>query len=155
MAAQNRQEFEAVAVVPPGRATGRPHTVRRAVVMAVLLGLPIAAQVPGTPLHLQVPDRPNFTYDPGAVPDAAMDAKRLQLLNAERQKSMVTDAEKLLRLARELNDDPASGGATISPAEKMHKVSEIEKLAKGIKDKMSYSIGDGPKIATPPSMWQR
>jgi hypothetical protein len=153
--AADRLEFEAVRVAPQAGAARWRHPLRRVLVSAVLLGLPLAAQNPGTPLHLQVPDRLIFSSDPGEAPDAAMGAKRLQALNAMRQKSLVSDGEKLLHLAQELNDDATGGGSTLSPAERLHKASEIQKLAKDIRDKMSYSVGDAPKIATPPGLWQR
>jgi hypothetical protein len=69
-----------------------------------------------------------------------MDAKRIGVLNRMRQKSIVDDTTKLLILARQLNAD----SATLSDSERMHKAAEIEKLAKSVKDKMSYAIGDNP-----------
>jgi hypothetical protein len=67
-----------------------------------------------------------------------MEARRIKALNQLRHKAMVDDASKLLLLARELNDDPGS----LSPAERLRKAAEIEKLAKSVKDKMSYTVGN-------------
>jgi len=76
--------------------------------------------------------------DPDA--DPFQDEKRLRALNSARQKSMVSDTEKLLRLATELNVEIAGGnGATLTVAQ-LRKVAEIEKLARSIKDKMSTSV---------------
>ncbi len=147
-------EFEAVRFEPPASCDRRRHTLRRVLILTLLLGLPMAAQVPGTPLHLQVPDRPNFSYDPGVAPDAATGAKRIQALNAQRQKDMMSDAEKLLGLARELNAD-ATGSSNLSLPEELHKASEIQKLAKDIKEKMSAYVGNTPKITPPPGFFQR
>ena len=66
-----------------------------------------------------------------------MQAKRIKALNQLRHKAMVDDAEKLLALAQELNDDSGN----LSPAERLRKTTEIEKLARSVKDKMSYTVG--------------
>jgi hypothetical protein len=76
--------------------------------------------------------------DPDA--DPFQDERRLRALNSARQKSMVSDTEKLLRLATELNAEMAGEkGATLTVAQ-MRKVAEIEKLARNVKDKMSTSV---------------
>ena len=70
--------------------------------------------------------------------------RRLNALNSDRHKSMVSDTERLLRLARELEAEIAAnttGGLT--PRE-MKDVAEIEKLARNVKEKMSRSFADGP-----------
>jgi hypothetical protein len=69
-----------------------------------------------------------------------LDQKRISLLNKLRQRSMIDDATKLLFLARQLNAAPSS----MSDAERMHKAAEIEKLAKSVKEKMSYAVGGNP-----------
>ncbi len=69
-----------------------------------------------------------------------MDQKRIAVLNRLRQKAIVDDTTKLLRLAKELNADSVN----MSSAERIHKAAEIEKLAKSVKEKMSYAIGDNP-----------
>jgi hypothetical protein len=86
--------------------------------------------------------------------DARMEARRFTALNQMRQKSMKSDAEKLLRLAQELNDD-AGGSGTLSSAERMRKAAEIEKLAKGVKEKMTYAIGAPTEIPGPFAIYQR
>jgi hypothetical protein len=69
-----------------------------------------------------------------------MQAKRMKALNQLRHKAMVDDAAKLLLLARQLNDDAGN----LTQSERVHKAAEIEKLAKSVKDKMSYTVGDSP-----------
>jgi len=71
-------------------------------------------------------------------------ARRISALNQLRHKAMVDDADKLLLLARELNDDSAN----LSPSERLHKAAEIEKLAKSVKEKMSYSVSNNPVPTT-------
>jgi hypothetical protein len=63
------------------------------------------------------------------------------LLNAQRQKSMMSDADKLLRLARELNAELSSGDSPMSTSQQARKVAEIEKLAHNVREKMSYAAG--------------
>jgi hypothetical protein len=113
----------------------------------LLLVLPLVAQAPRIP-------RPDLAgnasqQDESPSMDAHMKAKRINQLNQNRQKAMVSDAEKLLRLAQELNNDANAGGASLSPAERMHKAAEIEKLAKGVKEKMTYAIGEPAEISPP------
>ena len=72
--------------------------------------------------------------------ETVMAEKRLRALNAERQKQMVADAEKLLKLARELNDEvAASNSGTLTP-EQLHKIAEIEKLARSVKERMVAGV---------------
>jgi len=78
--------------------------------------------------------------------------KRLRMINAERQKSMVSDTDKLLKLATELNSEIAkSSSGELSPAQ-LRKVADIEKLAHNVRDKMVMSVR-GPQFNmdnTPP-----
>jgi hypothetical protein len=70
--------------------------------------------------------------------------RRLNALNSDRHKSLVSDTEKLLRLARELDAEiAANAGQGLTPKE-MKDVAEIEKLARNVKEKMARSYGDGP-----------
>jgi hypothetical protein len=82
----------------------------------------------------------------GPMSDLAWNAKRLRALNADRQKSMVSDAERLLKLARQLDAEVASNpGGELTPSE-LHKVAEIEKLAHSVKSKMVLSFSSGPQV---------
>ena len=67
-----------------------------------------------------------------------MQAKRIKALNQMRHKAMVDDAAKLLVLAKELNDETTN----LSSADRVRKATEIEKLAKSVKDKMTYAVGN-------------
>lgn len=81
--------------------------------------------------------------------DPAMAEKQMRALNLERQKSMVADADKLLKLARELNAEIGAGaGDSLTPAQ-LRKVADIEKLARNVKQKMSYSVSGGPQVDEP------
>jgi len=124
----------------------------------LLLGLPVAAQSPGT--------SGQETQDSGMIQreldgssatgiDARMAARRFAALNQQRQHEMVSDADKLLKLARELNADADAGGTLLSPAERMQKAGAIEKLARNVKEKMTYAIGAPQQLEGPFAAWQR
>jgi hypothetical protein len=88
-------------------------------------------------------------FGDGPSGDAAWQAKRLRALNADRQKSMASDADKLLKLARQLDAEVASNpGDELTPSE-LHKVAEIEKLAHSVKSKMALSFTSGPQLQGP------
>jgi len=133
---------------------GRQGQRAIALTFCLLLLLPIllgrAQQSNPLGLHVaqQVRNPPN---SPGSdVPDSFEDADRLRLLNAERQKSMVSDTEKLVRLVNELNDEIARNSQdTLTPMQ-LHKVAEIEKLARNVKEKMSTSLASPPLYRPPP-----
>jgi hypothetical protein len=82
--------------------------------------------------------------DPLASP--AWDAKRLKALNEDRHKSMVSDTQKLLKLARELDAEIASNPTGKLTSEELHKVAAIEKLAHSVKSKMAQTFTGGPSI---------
>ncbi len=87
-------------------------------------------------------------YDPVAA------EKRFQALNIERQKEMVADANKLLKLAKELNDEVAAANAGSFTATQLHKISEIEKLARGVRERMAsgVSVAASPNFISPPGL---
>ena len=125
--------------------------VPRSLAVASLLVLSVAAQSPGIPgsqpgidhgqagSRLPAPQEPSF--EPNLNP--ILEAKRIKALNQMRHKAMVDDAARLLVLARELNDDSRN----LSPADRVHKAAEIEKLAKSVKEKMTFTVGND--TATP------
>jgi hypothetical protein len=112
--------------------------------VVLCVGLPTAAQSPSVPRGSPFPPQPAISDDASGL-DQHMEAKRLAMLNASRQKSMISDAEKLLHLAKELNDDAAGVGASLSPSDRIRKAAEIEKLAKNVKEKMTYVAGSSPE----------
>jgi hypothetical protein len=82
-------------------------------------------------------------------PDFIFADKRVNALNTDRQKSMVSDADKLVKLARQLDAEIASNTTDDLTAEELHKVAEIEKLARSVKAKMAQSFGPGPQFHQP------
>jgi hypothetical protein len=124
-----------------------PHAALQALVLVLLLALPDGAQNPSANLQQPV-TAPPYQRPGGFGPfddsNPVEEEKRLRALNAERQKSMVADAAKLLKLAGELNSD-VNGAApgTLTP-EQLRKAAEIEKLAHSVKEKMSTSVRTTP-----------
>lgn len=110
-----------------------------------VLTFPASAQVPGTPFA-GLPMNPNMPSQRARHTDLLVgsgdvlrESRRQEQLNVLRQKSMISDAAKLLRLAQELNAAMLNEGAPLSPQERLHRVAEIEKLAKNVKEKMRYA----------------
>ena len=144
---------EAVHAWPPQPSSRRFLLVVRASLCLLLLGLPIGAQNPpsGMPRLGGTPPSQRqiggIDYDDSG--DSVMDERRLKMLNAERQKSLVADTNKLLRLATELNRAiAASNSDTLTPAQ-LAQLAEIEKLAHNVKEKMSTSVRPAPVFSRP------
>ncbi len=76
--------------------------------------------------------------------------QRMRLLNIERHKSVVSDADKLLKLARQLDAEVASNSTDELTPQELHKIGEIEKLAHSVKAKMAQSFGGGPEFRLTP-----
>jgi hypothetical protein len=104
--------------------------------------------------------RPGFPQAP-AQPAAGVDnetpggsspemEKLLRSQNAERQKSLVSDTNKLLRLTNELNAEIARTGPDALSDNQLRKLAEIEKLAHSVKEKMSTSVRGTPAFRPAP-----
>ena len=83
--------------------------------------------------------------------DVVMAEKRLRALNTERQKQMVADAGKLLKLAKELNDEVAASNTGSLTPEQLRKIAEIEKLARSVKERMTAGGVQSQPALTAPS----
>jgi hypothetical protein len=82
--------------------------------------------------------------------DPTMMERRQTALNIERQKELVSDTNKLLKLARELNDEVAANNTAALTQDQLHKIALIEKLARGVKQKMADGVGQQePGMQTP------
>jgi hypothetical protein len=110
----------------------------RIALLIVFLVFSTSAQQVGSP---QRGRRGPFT-GPDDQPDTAtmeMERKQLKMMNEERQKHLVSDTDKLLRLAAELRSDANSAGESGISNKASHKASEIERLAKAIRSKMTIA----------------
>ena len=130
------------------------HAARQALCFALLLALPGGAQNgPGSPSHGQFAQpKGQRTVDSASgivEPDSLEEETRLRALNVERQKSMVSDTNKLLTLAAELNAEVSSANPdSLTPAQ-LRKVAAIEKLAHSVKEKMSAAVRGTPVYRQP------
>lgn len=95
----------------------------------------------------QMPDATNI---PGMEQmDPEMARRQLRALNEERQKAIVKDTARLLKIAQELNaetENAASGDLTQA---QWKQVNRIQKLAHGVKQKMILTYGGVPVFRPP------
>lgn len=152
--------MDEICIASPTRsAKWSAHAARQMLWLVLALALPAGAQnapvnrpasIPGL-WPAQIPS----SSDPSNVHDSVQQAKWLRGLNIERQKSMVSDANKLLKLASELNAEVSSSNQdSLTPAQ-LRNVAEIEKLAHSVKDKMSTSVQSAPIYVEPTPSWLR
>lgn len=78
-----------------------------------------------------------------------LQAQRMRALNKMRQKSLIRDTDKLLKLAQELNAGSAPGGSRMTGPERMKTLAQIEKLAKRVREQMSYANSGSPSLLSP------
>ena len=157
----------------PGRTTVRetPHVFRnreerwpglRRIGFAILLALafafmherPASAQSSGGSSGSQGQGMGGMHPHPDAAPlstddsDPMMDQRRLRALNNERQKQMVADTDKLLKLAKELNEEVARANSGTLTSDELHKIADIEKLARNVRQRMTEAVG-APQTSMP------
>lgn len=86
--------------------------------------------------------RPDFSpLSSNVEMDPMMAERRLLALNIQRQKQMVSDSNKLLKLAKELSDEVAASKAGSLNPDQLRKLAEIEKLARNVKQRMVDGVG--------------
>jgi len=148
-------EYASSSRTPSRRLSQAAH---QALFLALLLvltgGVHSGPMQPGYGLGQTMGRRP---YNPLPEVDdqySAEDERRLRALNADRQKSLVAETDKLLKLATELNAEVSSAHPDALTANQLRKLAEMEKLAHGVKDKMSTSVrGVSPFMQSfPPSL---
>jgi hypothetical protein len=123
------------------------------VALALLPAAKGSAQNPPLQPHVMMLQQPIGQHAGGmdGLPgtDPIQNEKLFRALNADRQKSLVSDTNKLLRLVNELNDEIARTNPNALTEAQLRKVAEIEKLARNVKDKMSTSVGGTPAFLPP------
>jgi len=127
--------------------------LRRAVAglgIVVTAGCVLWAQyVPGSASGTRIQTVPRPGFENSSDLDPLSEAKRMRALNTDRHKSMVSDTEKLVALARQLDAEIASNPAGELTPRELQKVLAIEKLAHNVKTKMAQSFGGGPDFKPP------
>jgi hypothetical protein len=124
-----------------------------AVLLALLPAFNCRAQTSSTQARIAVlpqsmGQRVGDFGDPSGTPSPENE-RLLRALNADRQKSLVSDTNKLLRLVNELNAEIARANTDHLTPDQLRRVSEIEKLAHNVKEKMSTSVRGTPAFRVP------
>jgi hypothetical protein len=140
----------------PGRR--RAHTARQALWLAAVLALPGGAQnvpqQPRNPMPQPIGQKVGDNLDEFGG-DFSQQEERMRALNRERQKSLVSDTNKLLKLAAELDMEVKNANGESLTSSEMRKLAIIEKLAHNVKDKMTYTISSPSVIQPPQPTWPR
>ena len=89
-----------------------------------------------SPIMSQPPD----PFDSIGPVDPQQAAKNLRMQNAMRQKTMVSDTNKLLKLAHELDDEIGRTKPESLTQDQLRKIAKIEKLAHSVKENMARTI---------------
>ena len=158
--AQNFTMHESGCAFPNGWSRRAGQFLRTGLKLALLFALACwpasrSQSVQGLALGQQHIPQPTLGRDdtsPSDEYETVMAEKRQRALNIERQKQMVADADKLLKLAKELNDEVAASNAGTLTPEQLHKITEIEKLARSVKERMTANAVQTPPALPPPSL---
>ncbi len=118
--------FVALACAPAGRSQGN-------------FPRPIMSRPDSVPMDPAAADN----YDPLMM-------ERMNALNIQRQKAIVSDANKLLKLAKELNEEIAAKNSGTYTNDQLHIIAEIEKLARSVKEKMVDGVEQPSAVGPPP-----
>jgi hypothetical protein len=107
----------------------------------LIVGSLAGSQSPETGQMQQVPSmRPIPPFGEAPNPNDPMQQQRLEKMekarNADRQKQLERDTEKLLTLAKELKEEVGKSNKDTLSVDVVKKATEIEKLAKSVKDRM-------------------
>ena len=103
-------------------------------------GPKIHAQITTVPNGARMPQNPQIPMTAPLGTNSTFQTRRIRELNVERQKEMVADTDKLLKLTAELNTDIAQTHNTSFTPDQLRMLARIEKLAKSVKDKMSNPV---------------
>jgi hypothetical protein len=124
------------------------HWNSRAACQALCIALLLAAQG-GAQSRSSSPSLPTLpsgapvgTREDYDIPsrDPLEEARRLRALNEARQKGIVSDTNKLLKLTTELNAEIARENRGALTQAQLRKLAQIEKLAHSISEKMSATV---------------
>ena len=147
------------------RITGSIHIARPARLAPLAAGLLlILALMTASKAHAQGPSSPHMTFpqpigqsvgggldDDRSEPDQIDAARRARALNDMRQKELISDTNKLLKLANELDAEIQKANADSLTPDQLHKLAIIEKLARNVKEHMSTPVANMPAYRPPPA----
>lgn len=129
------------------------HVLRHAFWLVLVIAVPSGAQSGGHWNPQQ--SSPEFKGPPSSdasefdQPDKVEEEMRLRMLNAARQKALVADTNKLLKMAEEFDAEVGAANHGALTQAQLKKVGEIEKLAHSVKVKMSSSVRGVPSFEGP------
>jgi hypothetical protein len=136
-----------------GPSHGLLRTPRGALWLALLLVAPCGSQVRGTSPSLPTlpSGAPVGSRDDYDIPknDPAEEQRQLRALNTERQKRVVSDASKILKLTSELSAEIARANADSLTQAQLRKLEKIEKLARDLKANMTSATLPSTGIQSP------
>jgi hypothetical protein len=155
------RKFAAEVLPRAGASTGRAHLrVHPLVWLGLLLALASGqllaqsdSQQTGTgslsshPLRYETGDMVTNMSD--GLRGQVIDQKRLHQMNVAKYKTIVSNADKLVKLVAELNADIGDTRPASLTPEQLRKVAMIEKLARSVKDDMRTPIESAPSPITP------
>ena len=101
---------------------------------------PVSPSLPTLPSG--VPANARQDYDIPST-DYSEEERRMRTLNAARQHEIKSDVNKMVKLAAELNADLASSKGDSLTRAQLHKLGQIEKLARDVKEKMIVLMNPG------------
>ncbi len=119
----------------------------RKIMVLLLLAFGVVAIASGIPQMSSsnpLAQRSHSPFEQPVEQDPVMVARQTRALNDARQKALVADTEKLVKLAQELNTEIAAADSGALTPIQSRKLTEIEKLAHSVKDKMSYAASATP-----------
>jgi hypothetical protein len=87
----------------------------------------------------QMPQQPTAMGPEQGPLDPKLEHDQAKLRNADRQKQLVADTQKLVALANELKADVEKSNKDTLSLDVVRKADEIEKLAKSVREKMKGS----------------
>jgi len=101
-------------------------------------GLPNASssRPPATQPTAPTQDLPPMMGDPTVQADARLQHDQARLRNVDRQRQIVSDTQKLVELANQLNAAVQKSNKDTLSMDVVRKADEIEKLAKSVREKM-------------------
>jgi hypothetical protein len=109
--------------------------------LELLLSLPGYAQAPpGPPPSPAMRNSIDNPYFGSLDQNAALQVMRIRSLNLDRQKKLVSDTNKLLRMANELSAELSNSHSDSFTPDQLHKLGEIEKLAHNVREKMKNPV---------------
>ena len=78
--------------------------------------------------------------------------RRMRALNIQRQKQMISDSDKLLKLAKELNAEVSASNEGFLTVEQLRQLVQIEKLARNVREEMIDTVNQPTTILPHPPL---